>query len=63
MLDVLKPLGDKRLIEKELEGFGIRLNKKPPNIHYKMKEKGGVNFQAMVSISLTLLLPDHLKLC
>jgi len=49
VLDVLKPLGDKRLIEKELEGFGIRLNKRPPNIHYKMKEKGGINFQAMVS--------------
>jgi len=50
VLDVLKPLGDKRLIEKELEGFGIRLNKKPPNIHYKMKEKGGINFQAMVKL-------------
>ena len=48
VLDVLKPLGDKKLIEKELEGFGIRLNKKPANIHYKMKEKGGINFQAMV---------------
>jgi len=48
VLDVLKPLGDKRIIERELEGFGIRLNKKPPNIHYKMKEKGGINFQAMV---------------
>nr|CAB3239961.1 developmentally-regulated GTP-binding protein 1 [Phallusia mammillata] len=51
VLDVLKPLGDKRLIEKELEGFGIRLNKQPPNIHYKMKEKGGINFQAMVAQS------------
>jgi ribosome-interacting GTPase 1 len=29
---VLKPLGDKAVIENELEGFGIRLNKKPPNI-------------------------------
>uniref|UniRef100_A0AAZ3PSV9 Developmentally-regulated GTP-binding protein 1 n=1 Tax=Oncorhynchus tshawytscha TaxID=74940 RepID=A0AAZ3PSV9_ONCTS len=32
VLDVLKPLGHKKLIEHELEGFGIRLNKKPPNI-------------------------------
>lgn len=32
VLDVLKPLGDKAVIENELEGFGIRLNKKPPNI-------------------------------
>lgn len=42
VLDVLKPLGDKRIIEKELEGFGIRLNKKPPAITVKKKEKGGV---------------------
>jgi small GTP-binding protein len=27
VLDVLKPLGDKAIIENELEGFGIRLNK------------------------------------
>ena len=27
VLDVLKPLGHKALIEHELEGFGIRLNK------------------------------------
>jgi uncharacterized protein len=27
ILDVLKPLGDKAVIESELEGFGIRLNK------------------------------------
>jgi len=48
VLDCLKPLGHKKLIEKELEGFGIRLNKTPPNIYYKQKEKGGINFQAMV---------------
>jgi small GTP-binding protein len=29
VLDVLKPLGDKAVIENELEGFGIRLNKVP----------------------------------
>jgi len=48
VLDVLKPLQHKRLIEKELEGFGIRLNKKPPNIVFKKKEKGGLNLQTMV---------------
>ena len=32
----------KRIIEKELEGFGIRLNQKPPNIILKRKEKGGL---------------------
>ena len=41
VLDVLKPLGDKKIIENELEGFGIRLNKKPPNITVRKKDKGG----------------------
>ncbi|XP_039267250.1 developmentally-regulated GTP-binding protein 1-like isoform X2 [Styela clava] len=48
VLDVLKPLGDKRLIEHELEGFGIRLNKRPPNMHFRKKDKGGVNLQCLV---------------
>jgi len=42
VLDALKPVTHKRLIEKELEGFGIRLNKQPPNITFKRKEKGGI---------------------
>jgi len=51
VLDVLKPLQHKRLIEKELEGFGIRLNKQPPNIVFKKKEKGGLNLQTMCTQS------------
>ena len=42
VLDCLKPLTHKRLIEHELEGFGIRLNKKPPAIGFRKKERGGV---------------------
>jgi len=42
VLDVMKPLVQKKKIEHELEGFGIRLNKKPPNISLKKKEKGGI---------------------
>ncbi|KAG9100946.1 hypothetical protein FRC06_003513 [Ceratobasidium sp. 370] len=42
VLDVLKPLGDKKVIETELEGFGIRLNKKPPQIIVRKKDKGGI---------------------
>lgn len=41
-MDVLKPLGDKKIIEAELEGFGIRLNKKPPAIVVRKKDKGGI---------------------
>jgi len=32
----------KRIIERELEGFGIRLNKQPPAIIVKKREKGGI---------------------
>ena len=48
VLDVLKPLQHKRILEKELEGFGIRLNKTPPNIAYKRKDKGGINLTLAV---------------
>ena len=39
VLDVNKPLTDKRVIENELEGFGIRINKEPPNIKITKKDK------------------------
>ncbi|KAK9765585.1 GTP-binding protein rbg1 [Basidiobolus ranarum] len=51
VLDVLKPLTDKGLIERELEGFGIRLNKQPPNIYFKKKEKGGINMTNTVPLT------------
>ena len=47
VLDVLRPLIHKKILENELEGFGIRLNKQPPNIHFKRKDKGGINLQVM----------------
>lgn len=51
VLDVLKPLQHKRLIEKELEGFGIRLNKEPPQISLRRKDKGGISVQCLVNQS------------
>eukprot|EP01125_Pyxidicula_operculata_P003855 TRINITY_DN1531_c0_g1_i1.p1 TRINITY_DN1531_c0_g1~~TRINITY_DN1531_c0_g1_i1.p1 ORF type:complete len:369 (+),score=100.66 TRINITY_DN1531_c0_g1_i1:39-1145(+) len=42
VLDVLKPLMHKKIIEKELEGFGIRLNKSPPDIVVTRRDKGGI---------------------
>lgn len=73
VLDVLKPLQHKKLIEHELEGFGIRLNKTPPNIGFRKKDKGGLNltlqvrgmeehfhpYQPPTVITLPLLSPSH----
>jgi hypothetical protein len=42
VLDVCKPLRDKALLEHELEGVGIRLNKTRPNIYIQRKDKGGI---------------------
>lgn len=54
VLDVLKPLKHKKLIEHELEGFGLRLNKSPPNIVFRRKDKGGINLQTMVIYLISL---------
>jgi len=43
VLDAMKPMTHKRIIERELEGFGIRLNKKPPQITIKKRDKGGIS--------------------
>lgn len=51
VLDVLKPLTHKKIIERELEGFGIRLNQKPPNISLRKKEKGGISITPMVPLT------------
>lgn len=51
VLDVNKPLTDKRVIEQELEGFGIRINKQPPNIHFRKKDKGGINITSTVPLT------------
>ena len=38
----------KKVIEKELDGFGIRLNQKPPEVIFRKKDKGGLNYQEAV---------------
>lgn len=43
VLDVMKPMTHKMLIERELDGFGIRLNQSPPEIIVRKKERGGVS--------------------
>ncbi|OCH90711.1 developmentally regulated GTP binding protein 1 [Obba rivulosa] len=59
VLDVLKPLGDKKIIESELEAFGIRLNKKPPAIIVRKKEKGGIAITN--TVPLTNIDHDEIK--
>ncbi|TIA91455.1 hypothetical protein E3P99_01046 [Wallemia hederae] len=59
VLDVLKPLNDKGVIERELEGFGIRLNQTPPNISVKKKEKGGIAITN--TVPLTKIEPEEIK--
>lgn len=54
VLDASKPMTHKRIIERELEGFGIRLNKEPPNITLRKKERGGINM-SVVGCTLTHL--------
>ena len=61
VLDVVKPLTHRRKIEYELEGFGIRLNKKPPNIIIKRKDKGGLNVVKSMGLELTQMSDDTIK--
>ncbi|GAM26168.1 hypothetical protein SAMD00019534_093430 [Acytostelium subglobosum LB1] len=49
VLDAMKPLVHKKIIERELEGFGIRLNRQPPNLTFRRKEKGGISFSTTVT--------------
>lgn len=42
-LDVTKPMTHKRVIERELEASGIRINKQPPRIKISKKERGGIS--------------------
>ena len=41
VLDAVQPLTHKRIIESELEGVGIRLNRNKPDIDIKVSHKGG----------------------
>ncbi|KAI0677434.1 developmentally regulated GTP binding protein 1 [Trametes maxima] len=59
VLDVLKPLGDKAIIEHELESFGIRLNKQPPAITVRKKDKGGIAITN--TVPLTNIDHDEIK--
>ena len=59
VIDATKPLAHKRIVERELEGYGIRLNKDPPNITLRKKDKGGISVTS--SVALTKLDDDTIK--
>lgn len=62
MLDALKPTTDKKIIERELEGFGIRLNKKPPVMRLKKKDKGGITITKAHGLELTKMTEDTARM-
>jgi len=61
ILDCMKPLTDKKIIERELEGFGIRLNKSKPLIQLKKKDKGGVSISKSHNIEMTNMSEDTIR--
>ncbi len=51
----------KRIIERELEGFGIRLNKSKPDIVIKKRDKGGITIMKSQNVEMTKLHDDTVK--
>lgn len=52
MLDATKATVQRPLLEKELHNVGIRLNKQPPNIYFKLKKGGGLSFNATCKLTI-----------
>lgn len=52
MLDATKPDVHRQLLENELESVGIRLNRRKPNIYFKLKTAGGIKITSMVPMTL-----------
>lgn len=48
-----------QIIETELEGFGIRLNKQPPAITVRKKDRGGIAISH--TVPLTHIEPEEIK--
>eukprot|EP00112_Aurelia_sp_Birch-Aquarium-sp1_P000556 Seg1053.8 transcript_id=Seg1053.8/GoldUCD/mRNA.D3Y31 product="Developmentally-regulated GTP-binding protein 2" protein_id=Seg1053.8/GoldUCD/D3Y31 len=51
MLDASKGETQKELLEKELETCGIRLNRRKPNIYFKIKKGGGIAFNSTCALT------------
>mmetsp|Transcript_34384 Transcript_34384/g.70915 ORF Transcript_34384/g.70915 Transcript_34384/m.70915 type:complete len:378 (-) Transcript_34384:407-1540(-) len=61
VLDSSKPVTHKKLIEKELHGFGIRLNQARPNVYFKRHDKGGIQLHVQLPSAPTHITPSVLK--
>ncbi|KAK2710559.1 hypothetical protein QYM36_011926 [Artemia franciscana] len=51
MCDATKGDLQKGLLEKELESVGIRLNRRKPNIYFKIKKGGGIAFNSTLTLT------------
>lgn len=51
MLDAVKGDIQRELLERELESVGIRLNKRKPQIYFKIKKGGGIHFTHTVPLT------------
>ena len=61
VLDVVKSLTHRKLIEYELEGFGMRLNQTPPDITIKRKDKGGIHVIKSMTLEMTNMSEQTVK--
>lgn len=52
ILDATKSLEQRIIIENELEAMGIRLNKRPPNITFRSRQRGGLCYTSTVKQSI-----------
>nr|GFA23518.1 developmentally-regulated G-protein 3 [Tanacetum cinerariifolium] len=50
------------MIEKDPEGFDIRLNKEPPNLTFRKKEKGGMNFNMNMDLDMMKTICSEYKI-
>jgi ribosome-interacting GTPase 1 len=51
VLDAAKNEAHKAILTRELEAVGLRLNKAPPQIHFKRKKTGGISFSNTVPLT------------
>lgn len=48
---IIRMQNHKRILTRELEAVGLRLNQKPPQIYFRHKKTGGITFNAAVKIT------------